>query len=157
MPFPFHAREVRVHSEDATGTPPDECQRAKSLMADQEVQKGGRSQGVTASRLIGKIDLPQEPSKQLDQATEEPLIVTIREDGAVFLNVGLLEGDELGTRVTQARLSEQVEKVTSVRPDVPIFLGADKDITYALLAETMTTLQNSGAQSIGLLTEPPES
>lgn len=104
-----------------------------------------------------KIDLPQEPSKQLDQATEEPLIVTIREDGAVFLNVGLLEGDELGTRVTQARLSEQVEKVTSVRPDVPIFLGADKDITYALLAETMTTLQNSGAQSIGLLTEPPES
>ena len=104
-----------------------------------------------------KIDLPQEPSKQLDQATEEPLIVTIREDGAVFLNVGLLEGDELGTRVTQARLSEQVEKVMTVRPDVPIFLGADKDITYALLAETMTTLQNSGAQSIGLLTEPPES
>lgn len=104
-----------------------------------------------------KIDLPQEPSKQLDQATEEPLIVTIRKDGAVFLNVGLLEGDELGTRVTQVRLSEQVEKITSVRPDVPIFLGADKDITYALLAKTMTTLQNSGAQSIGLLTEPPES
>lgn len=104
-----------------------------------------------------KIDLPQEPSKQLEQSTDEPLIVTIREDGAVFLNVGLLEGDELGTRVTQARLREQVEKITSVRPDVPIFLGADKDITYAILAETMTTLQNSGAQSIGLLTEPPES
>lgn len=104
-----------------------------------------------------KIDLPQEPSKQLDQATDEPLIVTIREDGAVFLNVGLLEGDELGTRVTQTRLREQVEKVTTVRPDVPIFLGADRDITYAMLAETMTTLQNSGAQSIGLLTDPPES
>ena len=104
-----------------------------------------------------KIDLPKEPSKPLDQATEEPLIVTIREDGAVFLNVGLLDSDELGTRVTQARLREQVEKITSVRPAVPIFLGADKDITYAILAETMTTLQNSGAQSIGLLTEPPES
>lgn len=104
-----------------------------------------------------KIDLPQEPSKQLDQATDEPLIVTIRKDGAVFLNVGLLEGDELGTRVTQTRLREQVEKVTTVRPDVPIFLGADRDITYAILAETMTTLQNSGTQSIGLLTDPPES
>lgn len=104
-----------------------------------------------------KIDLPQEPSKQLEQATDEPLIVTIRADGAVFLNVGLLEHDELGTRVTQTRLREQVEKITAVRPDVPIFLGADKNITYAILAETMTTLQNSGAQSIGLLTEPPES
>lgn len=104
-----------------------------------------------------KIDLPQEPSKQLPQAEEEPLIVSIRADGAVFLNVGLLDGDELGTRVTQARLREQVEKVTSVRPEVPIFLGADKNITYEVLAETMTSLQTAGAQSIGLLTEPPES
>ena len=104
-----------------------------------------------------QIDLPQEASKPLENATEEPLIVSIREDGAVFLNVGLLEGDELGTRVTQARLREQVEKVTAVRPDVPIFLGADKNITYAALAETMTSLQTAGAKSIGLLTEPPES
>ena len=104
-----------------------------------------------------KIDLPKEPSQQLDQATDEPLIVSIRADGAVFLNIGLLEGDELGTRVTQDRLREQVEKITTVRPDVPIFLGADQEITYAVLAKTMTTLQNSGAQSIGLLTEPPES
>ena len=103
------------------------------------------------------IDLPKEPSEQLERAEEEPLIVSIRKDGALFLNVGLLEGDELGTRVTQRRLSDQIERVTAVRPDVPIFLGADEDIRYALLAETMTTLQRAGAKSIGLLTEPPES
>ncbi|MCY4658132.1 MAG: protein TolR [Gammaproteobacteria bacterium] len=103
------------------------------------------------------IDLPKEPSQALENADEEPLIVSIRADGAVFLNIGLLEGDELGTRVTHARLQEQVSKITAVRPAVPIFLGADRNITYEVLATTMTTLQNAGAQSIGLMTEPPES
>ena len=114
---------------------------------------------MVAAPLIAQgilIDLPKAPSEQLEQTQDDPLIISIREDGALFLNVEVPRGEEMGERVSADGLRDRVEKVTQVRPDVPVFLGADKSITYEQLAETMTILQRAGAESIGLMTAPPE-
>jgi len=38
-----------------------------------------------------KVDLPQAPSKSIDTNESDPLVVSMRKDGALFMNVGIRE------------------------------------------------------------------
>jgi biopolymer transport protein TolR len=64
-----------------------------------------------------QVDLPQAPSKAIDTEEPDPLVVSMRKDGAMFLNIGLAsrtKKEEDGTRVTIFSLSEQAGKVLRV-------------------------------------------
>lgn len=106
------------------------------------------SQGV-------EINLPKKPSDRLPRG-DDPLIVSIRKDGVIFINIGVENLDEEGTRVTIFSLEDQVAKIINVRPDLPIYIRADEDLDYGAFIGVMTVLQQSGAERVGLLTEPPE-
>ena len=45
---------------------------------------------VTAPLLMQgvKVDLPQAPSKPVDNKDQEPLIVSVKKDGSYYLNLG---------------------------------------------------------------------
>ena len=101
-----------------------------------------------------KLDLPQEASEPLDRAEQDPLVISIQSDGQIYINVGG-SGDEESVAVTQELLEEQVRKVLRARPDVPVFIRGDIELPYGRVMNVMTILQNAGAESVGLLTEPP--
>ena len=105
-----------------------------------------------------QVDLPQAPSKAIDTQEPDPLVVSMRKDGALFLNVGLADRtkkEEDGTRVTIFSLSEQAGKVLRARGDVPVYIKADASLTYGEVVRVMTVLQQAGASSVGLITDPP--
>jgi biopolymer transport protein TolR len=102
-----------------------------------------------------QVNLPKAPAKPLDSASlDDPLIVTVRADGALFLNVG--GPDERGNRVTAEALEDQAARVLRARPDVPVLVRGDSDIDYGRVIEIMALLQRAGASGIGLITQPPE-
>ena len=41
------------------------------------------------------------------------------------------------------------------RPDVPVYIKADHTLDYGRVVGVMTALQKAGAQSVGLITDPP--
>ena len=85
--------------------------------------------------------------------------MTIREDGAIFVNVGETDFDEKeasGMRATIFSLSEQVERIFRSRPDISVYLKADVSLNYGEVVNVMTVLQKSGATDVGLITEVPE-
>ncbi len=103
-----------------------------------------------------KIDLPPAPSKPVDpKDLENPLFITVRRDGALFINLGAEDANELGQRVSLDSLADQAGRVIRARPDVPVFVRGDAQIAYGKVIEVMGTLQMAGAASVGLLTEPP--
>ncbi len=106
-----------------------------------------------------QVDLPNAPSDPVPEDHEDPLVVSIREDGVIFLNIGMDaaqgEPDE-GTRVTIYSLEEQAAKIIGARPDVPVYVKADQALEYGTVVKVMTALQRSGAESVGLITDPPE-
>lgn len=116
---------------------------------------------MVAAPLVAQgvlIDLPRAANQPLEDITDEPLVVTVRKDGALYLNVGKpTEEGDIGERVSLPKLEETVSRVVAVRPDVPVFVGADGQIDYESVIRIMTRLQNAGVRSIGLLTDPPES
>lgn len=100
-----------------------------------------------------EVSLPKAPSDPVDTAKlEDPLIVSMKADGAIYLNVG---PKEEGNRVTVDALEHQVGKVIGSRTDVPVFLRADHRLDYGQVVTVMTALQRAGAVSVGLITEAP--
>ena len=102
------------------------------------------------------VDLPKAPSAPVPNADEDPLVVSVREDGAIFVNLGLRKAGDEGTRVTIYSLKDQAEKILRARPDLPVFVKADHRLDYGAVVRVMTVLQQAGAASVGLVTEPPD-
>ena len=101
------------------------------------------------------VDLPEAPSEPVDSANEDPLVVSMRTDGAIFMNLGMQDADDEGTRVTVFSLEEQAGKVLRARADVPVYIKADHQLEYGDVVRVMTVLQKAGAKSVGLITDPP--
>lgn len=100
-----------------------------------------------------QLDLPKEPSEPLERSEQDPLIVSIQRDGSMYLNVG--SGDEEAVSISQTELQDRAMRVLRARPDVPVFVRGDTELPYGTIVNVMTILQQAGAESVGLLTEPP--
>ncbi len=103
-----------------------------------------------------QVDLPNAPSQPIADNQDDPLVISMRADGAIFVNLGIQNADDEGTRVTIYSLADQAEKILSSRPDVPVYVKADKTLEYGQVITIMTVLQKAGAESVGLITDPPE-
>ncbi len=106
---------------------------------------------VTAPLLMQgvEVDLPEAPSTPLEKADEEPLIVSIKADGSLYLNLG---GDPDAPKPLSS-IVDKVQKVLKQKPKTPVLVWGDKKIPYGKVVNLMTALQSAGAPSVGLVTE----
>ncbi|WP_020411961.1 protein TolR [Microbulbifer variabilis] len=109
---------------------------------------------VTAPLLMQgvKVDLPNAPSAPMEDTDEEPLIVSVRSDGTYYLNLGSEEKEAKPL----SEIKETVGKVLRQKPKTPVLVWGDTDARYGLIVNAMTELQQAGAPSVGLVTEPPQ-
>ena len=101
------------------------------------------------------VDLPEAASEPVPQDQQDPLVISMNSDGAIFLNIGLDQKGKYGSRVTIFSLSEEAGKILRERSDLPVYVRADQKLQYGSVVEIMTVLQKAGAKSVGLITEPP--
>ena len=102
------------------------------------------------------VDLPQAPSEPLPDDQSDPLVITVNREGAVFVNTGLRKDTERGRRVTMFSLEDEVSRIVDARPNVPVYVRADHALDYGMVVNVMTVLQKAGAESVGLITDPPD-
>jgi biopolymer transport protein TolR len=102
------------------------------------------------------VDLPDAPSEPIPQDQDDPLVISVRADGAIFVNLGMSNSEDEGSRVTIYSLEDQAGKILRARADLPVYIRADHKLDYGTVVQVMTVLQKSGATSVGLITEPPE-
>ncbi len=102
------------------------------------------------------VELPKAPSEPIAEQQDDPLVISVRADGAIFVNLGIQNADDEGTRVTIYSLEDQASKILGARPDVPVYVKADHSLDYGRVVGVMTVLQKAGAKSVGLITDPPD-
>lgn len=102
------------------------------------------------------VDLPQAPSEPLSDEENDPLVITVNREGAVFVNTGIRKDTEAGRRVTIFSLEDEVARIVGARPNLPVFVRADHTLDYGVVVSVMTVLQKAGAESVGLITDPPD-
>lgn len=93
------------------------------------------------------VNLPQTRTEPL-QGDDEPLTITVQEDGSVFL------------QDTEVAVEELVAKLLAIGEngyDERIYVRADKDIDYGSVMRVMGTISRAGFSRVGLVTETPRS
>lgn len=109
---------------------------------------------VTAPLLMQgvRVDLPQAPSSPMENDDDEPLIVSVKADGSLYLNLG---GDQQQPKPLQD-ITSNVSKILRQKPQTPVLVWGDQAVPYGQVVALMTELQKAGAESVGLVTDPPE-
>jgi biopolymer transport protein TolR len=97
-----------------------------------------------------QVDLPQANSSPTPQQ-EEPLIISVDAQNNYYINIG---EDEKQVKALDD-ISSQVAKVLRVKPQTPVLVWGDTNVPYGTVVSLMTRLQAAGAESVGLVTEPP--
>jgi biopolymer transport protein TolR len=100
---------------------------------------------VTAPLLtVGvPVDLPKTRAPALGQ-DREPLSITVRRDGAIFLQK---------EQVPQAALVDKLKAIASNGYNQRIFVRGDTQANYGKVMEVMGLLASSGFTHIGLVTD----
>ena len=109
---------------------------------------------VTAPLLMQgvKVELPPANSDPVENQDPEPLIVSINERGELFLNLGADQKQVLSL----ATVRDRVGAVMRRNPEKPVMVWGDRNVPYSEVVILMAALQEAGAPSVGLVTEPPQ-
>ncbi len=106
---------------------------------------------VTAPLLTQgvKVDLPKVNTNPLDIKQEEPLIVSIKADGGLYLNLG---GDQEAEKTLEV-VKTTIAKVVKAKPNTPVLVWGDSKVAYGKVVGLMAQLQTAGIEQVGLVTE----
>jgi biopolymer transport protein TolR len=90
------------------------------------------------------VELPKTQTAGLT-LDEDPLVVTVKRDGGVFVQ---------DAPINLAELETKLESVFESRGNGEVFLRADGKVAYETVAKTLAILRKAGAKQIGMVTEP---
>jgi len=101
---------------------------------------------VTAPLLTQgvNVDLPDAASPPMRQDIE-PLVVTIRKNGKIYLQKHAIKLKQLAPRIAAIRKQ---------KPKLPVFIRGDAKTPYEYVAQVMSLLAKANIREVGLVTEP---
>ena len=92
------------------------------------------------------VDLPKTNTQPL-RIDSEPLILTVKADGQLFLARKAIPAGEL---------REKLEAIFEGDEDREIYLRADSDASYGIVVKAMAAAREAGATKLGMVTEPED-
>lgn len=98
---------------------------------------------VTAPLLQQGLDVNLPKAKGRDLPTEERITLLIKKDRSLYLN---------DKPISVAELRQKLSAISRLNPNV--FLKADRDVSYGLVAEIMGEVKEAGIEKLGMITEP---
>ena len=92
------------------------------------------------------VDLPDTEAGAITEDTE-PLAISIRKDGQIYLQETAVELENLVPRL---------RAITEAKPDTRIFVRGDQAVDYGTVMVVMGRLNNAGFNKVALVTNPVE-
>lgn len=110
---------------------------------------------VTAPMLTQgvKVELPKAAAKPVD-AKKDVINVGVKKDGSYWLDVGKESSDPGGTQMPLADIKQKVSILLNADPTTPVLVRGDRAVEYGTVVTLMAELQQAGAKSVGLVTDP---
>ncbi|MDJ0739321.1 MAG: protein TolR [Gammaproteobacteria bacterium] len=99
-----------------------------------------------------KVELAEADAKPIEDEAKRPLVVSVEVDGTWSITY-----DDDRTQVVDADgLLQKSAAIIKNNPGIPVLIKGDKNVVYDRVIQAMVVLQNAGAPSVGLITQPPE-
>jgi len=100
-----------------------------------------------------KVELPKTTAKAMDDQKKEPLIVTVDGAGNFYLNLADKPTQPITARALSGLVTTQLAN-QSAGNERAVLVRGDKNVNYGKVMEAMALLQQAGAKSVGLITQP---
>lgn len=95
------------------------------------------------------LELPAAAGNQLEAQKSEPIVVSVGQDGQIYL------GDETESTMTLETLTPKLQAIAKARgsADQPIFVRGDKAVPYGTVARVMAQIREAGFRKLSLVTQ----
>ena len=112
---------------------------------------------ITAPMLTQgvKIDMPQASAEVIESQTQEPIIVSVDDEGRYFLNIAAKPSSAMSEEDIAIRVAAELEIASQAKENRPVLVKGSRRVDYGKVVRAMVLLQKAGAKSIGLMTSPP--
>ena len=97
-----------------------------------------------------QVNLPEASSEPLPVKNNEPLIISIDQEGKIFLETESTKNQSL----TLSELNSFVSKIFEASPNMQVVIRGDASVAYQRVMVVMAELQSAGASDIGLISQP---
>ncbi len=97
------------------------------------------------------VDLPKAAAEPMENDSEEPFVVTVDADGNYYIN------DDEQKIASGREIELKARAVLARNPELPFVIRGDGAAEYSFVMQAMVLLQKAGVESVGLVTDPPES
>lgn len=100
------------------------------------------------------VDLPEAEAESVDLQDQAPVIVSIKKDGSLYVDVG--NGDEgADVPLDVDTIRERVTTIFRSNPKAQLYVRGDHQVDYGSIVKVMVELKKTGAPKVGLMTAPP--
>ena len=97
-----------------------------------------------------QVNLHEASSEALPVKNNEPLIISIDQEGKIFLETESTKNQSL----TLLELNSFVSKIFQASPNMQVVIRGDASVAYQRVMVVMAELQSAGASDIGLISQP---
>ncbi|MDB6096079.1 MAG: tolR [Francisellaceae bacterium] len=110
---------------------------------------------ITAPLLMQgvQVELPSAQSEPLKADNKPPLIVSVNEQGKLFLNTT----DKPTVSLEPDQLLAQIKAELKLDPNRVVLIKGDTRADYGKIMHAMVLLKQAGINKLGLMTQPKES
>ncbi len=98
------------------------------------------------------VDLPTAPANPLDVDGPEPIVVSVDEQGLMYLNISSAPD----ASIDSDSMVEQIRAALQTEPKRPVMVRGDANGPYQNVVATLVLLQQADVGSVGLITDPEE-
>ena len=98
------------------------------------------------------VDLPTAPANPLDAESPEPIVVSVDEQGLMYLNIA----PEPEAQIDEGAMVEQIREALAANPKRPVMVRGDANGRYQNVVTTLVLLQQADVGSVGLITDPED-
>lgn len=101
-----------------------------------------------------EVELPQSTAEAIKADFEEPLIVTVNQQGQLFLNTAADPKKPMHPKALMHTVAAEILLAKRHKQQKLVLVKGDKHAEYTKIMNAMVLLQKAGAGKVGLMTDP---
>ena len=107
---------------------------------------------VTAPLLTEgyRVQLPEAKAKPVKKSEQSPVIVSVDNQGRLYVNLGEAPKQPIKAKVLVARVVARRKQ----HPDIPVLIQGDVNADYGKVINAMSLLNEAGIDNFSLITKP---
>jgi biopolymer transport protein TolR len=104
------------------------------------------TQGIT-------VELPKTQSERVESTGREPIIVSVDNHGAYYLNISDNPGLPIEPNALMVRVAAELALAKESKEKLNVLVKGDQGVPYGKVVGAMGLLKQAGAEQVGLLTD----